>query len=156
MKIECTAGLFIGVVDYQDEWLASSANEGNPGTDAENMAKLFKSGCLREKVHWEKVVRDTGQAPTRSAILKGARRLAKNVPNGSYGVLYFAGHAIETSRGLILMGEDFQSILPFDSGVPLARLVSMLCDEARRDACFLFILDCCRRRLGRGRSDRLP
>jgi hypothetical protein len=148
----CRAGLFIGVDQYthlpEAQWLRRAA------ADASALCSYFRQACPGGK--WQLLIDDGTRRPTRVALIEALHSFARQTERDHAGLLYFAGHAVSRSEGLILAPCDFRPRLAQDTGLPLRRALEILKQKPHATKPFLVLLDCCRDGIQEALADDIP
>ena len=138
--IPCVSGLFIGIDRYDhfdegSELLSSSAC-------ALKLKNYFKVALTNG--HWIPVIENSEKCTNRSDIFKAINEWVPSVNGNTSGLIYFAGHGLICDEGMILCSSDYKQSIPFDSGVPIYRILKIIKKRTKKNALFMIIVDSCR------------
>lgn len=136
----CSAGLFIGVNVYDN--LPESLALRTAETDAAKMCSYFQAA--QSTGRWKLFAESSDRLPNRADVLEAIHIWRSTIESGEAGVLYYAGHGVTCNDGLVLAARDFRPSMPFDSGVPLRRILEILSSPLSRASHYVLLLDACR------------
>lgn len=150
MHTPCETGLFVGVDEYDflpdEKWLHCSS------ADIARVCGYFQAAAPNGR--WTPLAENDAQILRRANFIEAFSDWIDNVQEDECGLFYFSGHAEVVFDSLVLAASDYRLSIPYDSGVPLSRLLQL---ARRRPASrFLFLLDCCRESQDAILGDNIP
>jgi len=141
----CATGTFVGI----DMYGRSTPNKStlSAAADAHRLEHHFSSAYPEGA--WRSLTTSPDLPVTRIDVLDAIFKWIKGVGRGEAGILYFAGHGLVTTHGLVLAAQDFDGRFPSDSGVPVSRVVQLISEIGNADSRYVLVLDCCRELSGK-------
>jgi hypothetical protein len=137
--INCASVMLIGVDSYP---LATGVRSLATTKSIVRLESAFNS--FTDKMSLKTLPSAGNQSPNRADILEAVSIWTKSIEESQAGLLYFGCHARTTEDGLILMPSDFRESIPYDSGIPLSRLIELIARSRKAQTRFIVVLDCCR------------
>ena len=141
--IPCESGLFIGVNRYEfleEENVLLSSSAG-----AIKLLNYFEA--VDPSGNWQLLIENPTTVSNRNEILITITKWLQRINEKTAGLLYFGGHGIVADEGMILCPTDYSPFIPYDSGIPLNRLIQIIQKLGNRDAYYILIVDACRNTL---------
>lgn len=135
----CRHGMFVGVDKFGD---MGEAYDLRASAGATRLASFFREQDSAGQ--WIPIIETGRRVLRRNDVIVEFCRWLASVPADGAGLFYYGGHGVTTEPGLVLAGRDFNPSVPYDTGIPIDRLVNIAGQSAPAGAHIVFLLDCCR------------